>query len=116
MRRIDALNFRINEINSADLKEGEEEALQEEQSVLASAERIMDALSVCYELLSGDEASILSKARSAADALVGISAISPLYKEAADRLSDAYYALEDVGYSVRDMQSSLNMTQSALMK
>ncbi len=106
MRRIDALNFRINEINSADLKEGEEEALQEEQSVLANAERIMGALSVCHELLSGDEASILSKARSAADALVGISAISPLYKEAADRLNDAYYALEDVGYSVRDMQSS----------
>ena len=101
MRRIDALNFRINEINSADLKEGEEEALQEEQSVLANAERIMGALSVCHELLSGDEASILSKARSAADALVGISAISPLYKEAADRLNDAYYALEDVGYSVR---------------
>ncbi len=106
MRRIDALNFRINEINSADLKEGEEEALQEEQSVLANAERIMDALCVCHELLSGDEASILSKARSAADALVGISEISPLYREAADRLSDAYYALEDVGYSVRDMQSS----------
>ncbi len=52
-RRLDILNFQIEEIDDASLVSGEEDQLLERQKILANAEKILDSVAQVYENLSG---------------------------------------------------------------
>ena len=102
-RRIDILNYQINEIEKASLSVGEEESINEELKVLTNAERITESLNSSAELLMGEGGAVASLKR-AVDGLSGISDLSAQFGEVHTRLSDLYYELEDAAYSVRDMR------------
>lgn len=53
-RRIDILDYQINEISAAELKEGEEEDLRSLSERLKNSEKINNALTAVYEALSGE--------------------------------------------------------------
>ncbi|MCF8563608.1 DNA repair protein RecN [Alicyclobacillus tolerans] len=55
IRRIDMLNFQIDEIESAELQPGEEESLREQRKVLQFADKIAAALEEAVSALSGDD-------------------------------------------------------------
>ena len=106
-READILRYQINEIENARLTADEEQKLTEERAVLINAERIMTSLQKSSEAVSGDEGAVglLSQAVSA---MKDISGISTEYGELSRRLSEAYYTIEDIGYTLRDMRDSFD--------
>ena len=55
MKEIDLLSFQVQELNDADVKLGEEEALEAERTSLMSFEKIFSLLNEAKMLLSGNE-------------------------------------------------------------
>jgi len=100
-RRIDILNYQINEITAAALKPDEEQKINEELKLLTNAERITKGINTCMDSLSGE--GVLDGVKKAADALNTVAEYAAQYKDAASRLNDLYYELEDVAYTVRDI-------------
>lgn len=102
-RRIDILNYQINEIEKAALSPDEEDAIKEELGILTNSERISESLNSASELLA-NESGAVPLLKSAVDSIGSISSISERYGELYSRLNDLYYELEDAAYSVRDMR------------
>lgn len=104
LQRMDILQFQLKEIGDADLKDGEEETLAEQQKRIKNAERITEALGRIYDLLQGGEAQcgVLEHLEGISDALDIAGQYLPGLREYDGRLSDAYYMLEDLANSVRD--------------
>jgi DNA repair protein RecN (Recombination protein N) len=61
-RQAELLNFQINEIKRASLQEGEDEALTQELTVLASAQKLKAAALEIYGLINGDENELVANA------------------------------------------------------
>lgn len=102
-RRIDILNYQINEIDKAKLLKNEEEDIKRELDILTNAERISEAINSASDALSGESGAIAALKR-AVDDLSSITAFSDQYSEVFSRLNDLYYEVEDAGYTVRDMR------------
>lgn len=102
-RRIDILKYQINEISSANLKDGEEESISEELKLLTNSEKISESLSTAYGALLGESGAVQTL-REAVDGMRAVSDFSNDFSASYSRLSDLYYELEDAAYSVRDMQ------------
>ena len=104
-REIDILRYQINEIEKAALTEAEEASLNEEKGMLMNAEKIMAALQESCEALTGDGGAV-DLVKTASGSMEGIANLSSEYNDAAKRLEEAYYAIQDVGYALRDMRNS----------
>ena len=108
-RRIDILNFQINEITMANIAEGEEDELNAQKTRLNAAEKIMDALSVSYaELYEGESFNVLSAIKDVSRRLLGIADVDERYGQMAARVDEAYYVLDEVASAIRgDMDDDL---------
>ena len=98
-RRIDLLEYEIDEIESAGIKDGEEDELKDRHKLLANARLIQEGLMEAHSLIDGDgKASDLL-----GEAIRAISRIS----EYDDKLGAIYDALSDIdsclGDAVRDI-------------
>ena len=102
-REMDVLRYQIAEIERSNLKEGEEEELLAERTLLHNAERILEALSQSSEALSGEDAT-LSLLGGAMRQMQEIGALSEDYAALCRRLEEAYYTLEDISISLRDLR------------
>ena len=105
LQRMDILQFQIKEIGDAKLSDGEEEQLVEQQKRIRNAERITESLGAVYTLLNGDG----EEMRGALEALEEVSteldtAAKYLteFEGYSEKLSDAYYMLEELGSRARD--------------
>ena len=106
-RRIDLLTYEIKEIDDAALTDGEEEALDKERKLLQNAQTIMEALSDASERLSGSGDGLVSTS----EALRSLDSIADYhrdYGDAAERLREIYYQLEDIAYTVRDLHNAFS--------
>ena len=97
-RKIDLLQYQVQEIEDAGLTSGEEQTLENRRKVLSNASAIRDRLAQSYALLSGsDDASgavdLLGEASNAVDAAAQL---DPALTAAAGQLLDLYYNAKDV--------------------
>ncbi len=108
-RRIDVLNFQVNEIKMANIAEGEEDELNAQKVRLNAAEKIMDALSASYsELYEGESFNALSTLKDVSRRLNGIADVDERYGQMAARVDEAYYTLEEVSSAIRsDMDEDM---------
>jgi DNA repair protein RecN (Recombination protein N) len=93
---MDLLRYEINEIQSASVKTGEEEALKEELNAALNAEKIAEALRECHLALYGRSDSMLSELKRITRNLESISGYSSGYAALSERLNESYYNLEDI--------------------
>ncbi|MGN0456575.1 MAG: DNA repair protein RecN [Acutalibacteraceae bacterium] len=94
--RIDILKYQINEIEQADVKDGELEALKEQRIVCRNREKIDEALAYAHAQLSGnDEYSVLFSIQNAAQSLEQASSLLPELEKISERLGNLYYELDD---------------------
>jgi len=101
-RRIDVLQFQIDEIRAANISAGEEDTLLQDKKRMNAAESIMDALSGAYETLYDSETgSVLAALKDVSARLQGISGIDEKFGAMAGRVDEAYYTLEEASESVR---------------
>ena len=105
LQRMDILQFQLKEIGEAKLTAGEEEQLVEQQKRIRNAERITESLGAIYTLLNGDG----EEMRGALETLEEVSSeldtaakYLPDFEGYGEKLSDAYYLLEELGSRARD--------------
>ena len=97
-RKIDLLQYQVQEIEDAGLTAGEEQTLENRRKVLSNASAIRDRLAQSYALLSGsDDAAgavyLLGETSNAVDAAAQL---DPALTAAAGQLLDLYYNAKDV--------------------
>ena len=98
LRREDFLRFQIDEIERAKLRESEEEELQKEKVVLASAEKLRGFASEVYSVLYGDETSgysdpVVSRLNQSVQAMKRLVALDTTLTEQLKTMEDAVYSL-----------------------
>ncbi|MDF2556404.1 MAG: recN [Bacillales bacterium] len=98
-QRLDLIQFQFDEISKANVNSGEDELLLEEKSKLNNFEKIFSKMQGAYNALSG-ESSGLEAIGLARRELESIEGYSEEYKKISETISNAYYALEDVSYSI----------------
>lgn len=100
-QRIDLLRFQLDEIDNAGLEPGEDEQLLNEKNKLANYEKVFHALQTGYEALNGEQKG-LSWVGQAMNELEQIVDIDRGYEEMYETVSNSYYMLEEVTFSLRD--------------
>lgn len=115
-RKMDTLQFQINELERAELKPGEDEQLAQRRDLLRNAGKLMDAVETAYTALFGDEESMGASAMLAdvENALRDGGRISDQLSELADKASEVRYAADDLGELVRDVRSSFEFSPGEL--
>lgn len=106
-RLLDLLNYQINEIDGANLKEGEFEELKARQNIIANTERILMALSAVRSVLD-DENGCADGISTAKHYVNGISALSDAYAQIGERLESLGVEIEDISETVGDLADELN--------
>ncbi len=103
-RRLDVLRFQIDEIERAEVGEGEEEELLEKRKRIRNAEKILSALASAKSALEGyDGASVGGNLKAAAASLSTISAYDGGIDPLCERLDAAKTEIEDIGETLGDM-------------
>ncbi len=97
-RKIDLLQYQVQEIEDAALTAGEEQTLENRRKVLANASAIRDRLAQSYALLSGsdDAAGAVDLLGEASNAVDAAAQLDPALTAAAGQLLDLYYNAKDV--------------------
>lgn len=116
-RRADLLRFQVEEIESARLEPGEEEALLEERTRLANAEQLAALASEAYALLyegSNAASAALDLIGQALRALVALAKIDPATAEIAQAVETASYQLDDAARTLRHYQDSIEFNPARL--
>lgn len=96
-RQVDLLRYQIQEIDEAQVRVGEGEELTQERERIRNSEKIADGVELAKALLQGDEdqAGALSGVEQAAAAMERVAPYLPEAEEAAQKLREAQYLLED---------------------
>ena len=97
-RKIDLLQYQVQEIEDAGLTAGEEQRLENRRKVLSNASAIRDRLAQSYALLSGsdDAAGAVDLLGEASNAVDAAAQLDPALAAAAGQLLDLYYNAKDV--------------------
>ena len=109
-RRLDILNYQIEEIQKADIRPGEKDELTEKLGFLRNAEKILDLLHMAYAALNGD-GEMPGAADIAADAaskLLSAADYSSDFAETANGVNDAAMNLSAYTEELRDKIYSLD--------
>lgn len=109
-RRLDILNYQIEEIQKADIRPGEKDELTEKLGFLRNAEKVLDLLHTAYAALNGD-GEMPGAADIAADAaskLLSAADYSSDFTETANGVNDAAMNLSAYTEELRDKIYSLD--------
>lgn len=107
-RTLDLLDYQIKEIKNANLKEGEDEQLENDIQVMANHEKISNALEITYSGLSNDN---LYQALSNLE-LAGNYDNKLL--EYAERLKSVFIEFEDISSSINEYMSNMSFSENEL--
>ena len=115
-RKVDALQFQIEELERAQLQPGEEEALNERREILRSAAGLAGAAQAAHFALSGDEdvpgaAALLMEAERALESAAGVSSQLDKLRE---QLTDCRCQLQDAADTARDLSGSFDFEPEEL--
>ena len=114
--RIEMLEFQIAEIESAALKAGEDQVLNQKRDKLLNHKNIADTLTNAYVMLDDEEFSSLSNIRSAMNDLMTLEEFDADYKEMSANVSEAYYILEEVTRHLGDVIDDLDFDAGSLQQ
>ena len=108
-RKLDLLNYQVNEIEVANLKAGEEDELESKRKLMMSAEKISKNLLEAEELIGN---CIIDEMNTAIRAMEKIEDFNPEYKTIVTRLKDAYYEIQDVSYDISSFNEDMSFDES----
>ena len=114
--RIEMLEFQMAEIEAANLKAGEDIALNQERDKLLNHKHIADTLTNAYSMLDNEEFSSLANVRSAMNDMESLEEFDPEYREISGTLSESYYVLEDITKRLESIIDDLDFDGNRLMQ
>ena len=115
-RRTDSLSYQIQELELAELKDGEMETLKERRKLLRNAEQLVGTVEEAYTLLQGGEDSdgALSLLDLAGRSLRSGAKLSEELGALAEKAEELRYQALDLAELLRDMRDSLEMSEGEL--
>lgn len=116
VRRVDTLQYQIEELRRAKLTPGEEEELTARRGMLRNAEKFLDAVAGADYALNGDDSGggALSALRQAQDALGGVRHLDDAFGQLYERLGEAYSEVYDIAATVEDKRGELDVSPGEL--
>jgi DNA repair protein RecN (Recombination protein N) len=116
LREADLWSFQKNEIESAALKEREDEELEIERRVLANAEKLLAAAMSAHELLYESDRSAETALRAALKNLEELERYDPQFAEPVQQVKSARALVDDVSATVRDYASRIQASPDRLLE
>ena len=103
------MSFQIDEIEKADVKDGEEDELLQARKRIRNMEKIMSALSDAKNTLDGyDSSSVSASIKNSSNLLGTISSYDDTVAPLIDRLDDAKIEIKDIADTLSDMLERLD--------
>ena len=96
-RKLDLLNYQVNEIEIAALRNGEEEELENRRKIILSSEKISVNLSEAENQINNN---IIDGMNTAIKLLEKIEQYDSKYSEIITRLRNSYYEIQEVSYDI----------------
>ena len=96
-RKLDLLEYQIKEIEDANLKENEEDELENKRKMMMASEKISTNLMEAENQINGN---IIDSINSAIKSLSKIEQYNEEYSNLAKRLRDSYYEIQEVGRDI----------------
>jgi DNA repair protein RecN (Recombination protein N) len=115
-RRLDMLQYQVEEISKAELSPDEEDALLAEKRVLGNAERLAALAVGASDLLNGGDEGrgALDLLNEASASLDELTRVDESQKESLESLNSALYTLEEVAHTLRSYASSIEADPARL--
>jgi DNA repair protein RecN (Recombination protein N) len=113
-RERELMAFQSKEIEKAEIRIGEEEALKEEKRVLAHARKLTDFANASEEVLYSNEGSAIEKIQSVLHQGKEMAAIDPFLSSVLRNLDGTLIQLEDVALALRDYSKRIEVNPARL--
>ncbi len=115
-RRIDLLQYQLDEIDAAELKSDEEEVLQARRQVLANAETIRKSILRVYGLLSGgdEQSGVVDYLGEASNILQSAANLDLSLAQDAEHLTEWYYNLQEMAADMAGRVEEYDSDENAL--
>ena len=102
LRRIDVLQFQLDEIRKVDPQPDEREDLENEKTLLSNRERILALAMESYGILYENESSVLRQLSQLERQLEALERFDKSWLPHREALRESRYRLEDIAYAARD--------------
>ncbi|MBQ5800085.1 MAG: DNA repair protein RecN [Oscillospiraceae bacterium] len=115
-RRVDMLRHQIGELERADLKPGEDEALEERRNILRNGEKFTSALTGAYLALSGGEDGMgaVAAIKAAEEELRALRGFGERFGELSERLAALHSEAYDLAETLRDVKDEFDFSPREL--
>lgn len=112
LQRIDLLRFHLDEIEQAELQEGEEESLTARKTFFDNVSRLAHALHRAHQFLDDEDNGICSAIEQVSNTLSEISDVTPAIQGLFERAEEAKYMLADLRDAIAQEQSHTEFSAS----
>ena len=109
-RLISLLKYQYEEIEKAELHQGEDEEIKERLKVMASAEKIFEAVSASEALLSENPDSVINSLQEVSNSLSALSNIE-IFSSLRERLDSCRYEIEDINSALVDVRENTSFDE-----
>ena len=103
------MQFQLQQLEDANLKEGEQEELEQEQELLEHAEEIRQSLQGAYTMLNAEDCAVTQQLRQAVNALRQVERVMPDAASWAERLESCRIELADLE---QDIEQAAERTEA----
>ena len=110
----DFIRYQCQELEKANLHEGEQEQLEQESETLEHAEEIKSALFGANNLLTEEEGNVVERLKNTINSLHGIEKVYPCVTELAERLESAYIEVKDIAGELGSKADRIDFNPEAL--
>lgn len=110
----DFLRFQQKELSEANLKDNEQEELEQESDIMSHAEDIKRALHEADFELDNEDTGIVGRIRNIAGLLHGIEGIYPNSKEFAERIDNCFIEIKDIAQEIYGEMESVEFDPQRL--
>ena len=108
------LRFQLEQLESAQLRDGEQEELEQEAEILSHAEEIKEKLFQVDRLMNADDSGTVPVLKDALNILSSLDGVSTVTKELAERLDNVYIELKDIAQEVGDKLETIEFNPERL--
>lgn len=110
----DYIRFQLEQVEEANLTDGEQEELEQEAEMLTHAEDIKAGLYRAGQALNADEGGVLEALKDCQNTMMGLHSVFAPAGELADRLDSVYIELKDISQEVADKEEEVEFNPARL--
>ena len=110
----DYIRLQLEQLEEANLTDGEQEELEQEAEMLTHAEDIKAGLYRAGQALNADEGGVLEALKDCQNTMMGLRSVFAPAGELADRLDSVYIELKDISQEVADKEEEVEFNPARL--